>query len=176
MTTELLIRDVRVPLEAAGEDPIVLAAAHLCVPADQVTGAEVVRRSIDARRGRPRFALSMRVRLDELPAQLPQGAVAAPEEDPLPPPPKISGRHDVVIVGAGPAGLFAALRLCEAGLKPTLVDRGREVESRQRDVSNLFQNGLLDPESNLHFGLGGAGAFSDGKLHKVTVELGDGSA
>lgn len=164
MTTQLLIRDVRVSLDAAGEDPIVLAAAHLCVPADQVTGAEIVRRSVDARRGRPRFALSMRVRLDQMPAQLPQGAVAAPEEDPLPPPPKVSGRHDVVIVGTGPAGLFAALRLCEAGLKPTMVDRGRELESRRRDVSNLFQNGRLDPESNLHFGLGGAGAFSDGKL------------
>jgi uncharacterized FAD-dependent dehydrogenase len=164
MTTELLIRDVRVPLEAAGEDPVVLAAAHLCVPADQVTGAEIVRRSIDARRGRPRFALSMRVQMDQVPAQLPQGAVAAPEEEPLAPPPKVSGRHDVVIVGAGPAGLFAALRMCQAGLKPTIVDRGRELESRQRDVSNLFINGLLDPESNLHFGLGGAGAFSDGKL------------
>ncbi len=164
MAAELLIRDVRVPLEAAGEDPVVLAAAHLCVPADQVTAAEIVKRSIDARRGRPRFALSMRVRLEEVPAQLPQGAVLAPEEDPLPPPPRVSGRHEVVIVGAGPAGLFAALRLCQAGLKPTLVDRGRDLEGRRRDVSNLFQNGLLDPESNLHFGLGGAGAFSDGKL------------
>ncbi|CAM9899055.1 unnamed protein product, partial [Discosporangium mesarthrocarpum] len=75
-----------------------------------------------------------------------------------------AGLPRVVVVGSGPAGLFAALELTEAGLKPTIVERGRPVERRGRDVGALFVRGILDPDSNLCYGEGGAGTWSDGKL------------
>ncbi len=79
----------------------------------------------------------------------------------------------VVIVGAGPAGLFAALRLVELGLRPVVVDRGRPVKARRRDVAALNRRGVLDSESNYAFGEGGAGTFSDGKLYTRSRKRGD---
>ncbi|HBJ19237.1 MAG TPA: hypothetical protein DDY70_05835, partial [Clostridiales bacterium] len=79
-------------------------------------------------------------------------------------PPKKQVTYRPVVVGAGPAGLFAALALAEAGTRPILLERGECVESRGRSVDRFFTGGELDPESNIQFGEGGAGAFSDGKL------------
>ncbi len=78
--------------------------------------------------------------------------------------PRIGGNRRIVIVGMGPAGLFAAIRLSEFGLTATIVERGRPVEERLRDVQSFWSGGVLDPESNVQFGEGGAGTFSDGKL------------
>ena len=72
-----------------------------------------------------------------------------------------------VVIGAGPAGLFAALTLAEAGYRPVLVERGRSIEGRTEDVERFFREGVLDPDSNVQFGIGGAGAFSDGKLNTL---------
>ena len=72
--------------------------------------------------------------------------------------------HSVVIIGAGPAGLFAALRLIEQGVKPILLERGKDVKSRRRDLALLNKEGVVNPESNYCFGEGGAGTYSDGKL------------
>ncbi len=72
-----------------------------------------------------------------------------------------------IVVGAGPAGLFAALVLARCGARPILLERGRPVEHRQADVERFWSGGPLDPDSNVQFGEGGAGAFSDGKLNKV---------
>ena len=76
-----------------------------------------------------------------------------------------------IVVGAGPAGLFAALILARAGQRPILLERGRPVEQRQRDVEAFFRTGRLDPRSNVQFGEGGAGAFSDGKLNTGTKDV-----
>jgi uncharacterized FAD-dependent dehydrogenase len=78
--------------------------------------------------------------------------------------PKIRSDKRIVIVGAGPAGLFAAIRLAEYGLSPLILERGDKVEARVRAISSFWRNGELDPESNVQFGEGGAGTFSDGKL------------
>ena len=75
-----------------------------------------------------------------------------------------------VIVGAGPAGLFAALQLTEAGYAPIVLERGRSVEKRKEDVEHFWETGVLDPSSNVQFGEGGAGTFSDGKLNTVVKD------
>ena len=87
--------------------------------------------------------------------------------------PSVAGRTEVVIVGAGPAGLFAALRLIELGLRPVLLERGRDVSARKVDIARINRNGRVDPDSNYAFGEGGAGTFSDGKLFTRSKKRGD---
>src|SRR3546814_8468605 len=79
----------------------------------------------------------------------------------------------VVIIGAGPAGLFAALRCLEKGFRPVVVERGKSVQERRRDLAVLNRDGLVDPDSNYCFGEGGAGTYSDGKLYTRSNKRGD---
>ena len=87
------------------------------------------------------------------------------------PPPVTAPAVRPIVVGAGPAGLFAALVLARCGARPILLERGRPVEHRQVDVERFWSGGPLDPDSNVQFGEGGAGAFSDGKLNTGTKDL-----
>lgn len=82
-------------------------------------------------------------------------------------------RHQVIIVGAGPAGLFAALYLIEQGIKPIIIERGKDVKSRRRDLASLNKEGIINPDSNYCFGEGGAGTYSDGKLYTRSNKRGD---
>ena len=77
-----------------------------------------------------------------------------------------------IIVGAGPAGLFAALRLIELGVRPVLLERGKDVDERRRDMARISREGIVDPDSNYCFGEGGAGAYSDGKLYTRSKKRG----
>src|SRR5204863_9986484 len=79
----------------------------------------------------------------------------------------------VVIIGAGPAGLFAALRLIEHGMKPIILERGKDVRTRRRDLAAINKEGVVNPDSNYCFGEGGAGTFSDGKLYTRSTKRGD---
>ena len=79
----------------------------------------------------------------------------------------------VIVVGAGPAGMFAALKLLMLGLKPVILERGKDVHARKFDMAKLSQTGLVNPESNYCYGEGGAGAFSDGKLYTRSSKRGD---
>ncbi len=133
-----------------------VARAAGCAP-EELAEVRVLRRALDARRA-VRYQLRVRLwRHDE-----------PPEADPAPslpvfPAPR-SGRP-VVVVGAGPAGLFAALRLAELGVPAIVLERGKAVQARRRDLAVLNREGVVDPESNYCFGEGGAGTYSDGKLY-----------
>jgi len=125
---------------------------------------QVFRRSIDARKPRIRVHLGVRVYSDGEPLTA-DGPTFSYRD--------VRYAEPVVVVGAGPAGLFAAMRLIELGLKPIVLERGQAVKSRRKDVAALNRRGLLDTESNYAFGEGGAGTFSDGKLYTRSKKRGD---
>lgn len=140
-----------------------LAARRMGVAERDVALVRVVKRSIDARQRQPKVNLTLEIFVDG---------------EPTPGPvhfdyPSVAGRTEVVIVGAGPAGLFAALRLIELGLRPVLLERGRDVSARKVDIARINRNGRVDPDSNYAFGEGGAGTFSDGKLFTRSKKRGD---
>src|SRR5690606_24596736 len=85
----------------------------------------------------------------------------------------VSSAKPVLIIGAGPAGLFAALQCIENGMKPIILERGKDVKSRRRDLAALNKHGEVDPDSNYCFGEGGAGTYSDGKLYTRSNKRGD---
>ena len=130
-----------------------------------VTGYNVLKKSIDARGKQPWINLSLQIFINE-PHQnrkLPRFDFRQVH----------TANRKVVIVGAGPAGLFAALRLIELGIKPIVLERGRDVRSRRRDLALLNKEGVINPESNYCFGEGGAGTYSDGKLYTRSTKRGD---
>jgi hypothetical protein len=156
--------------ELGEPDNVVLtrAAAELGVTADDVLDWSVYRRSIDARgRRAPRFEHIVDLHVNALTT----GSPTSPRVRPAPAA-EIRPVHRVapasarpVIIGMGPCGLFAALQLAEAGLKPVVIDRGKPVEARAKDVARLMGRGEITPDSNLCYGEGGAGTWSDGKLY-----------
>src|SRR5204862_1476300 len=84
-----------------------------------------------------------------------------------------NANKQVIIIGAGPAGLFSALKLIESGIKPIILERGKDVRARRRDLALLNKEGIINPESNYCFGEGGAGTYSDGKLYTRSTKRGD---
>ncbi len=140
------------------------AAERLSLARSALRDAVVLRRSLDARKkGQVRWLVSLEVTLDGPLASLPAHVLPAP----APTPPPLLARPPAarpIILGAGPAGLFCAWGLLERGVPCIVVDRGRTVGPRRRDVAALMRDGTLDSESNMNFGEGGAGAYTDGKL------------
>lgn len=124
----------------------------------------VLRRSIDARQRTVYVNLTVRAYLDEQPEECPFTPIEYRD---------VSQARRVLVVGAGPGGLFAALRLIELGLCPVVVERGKDVRERKRDVARIRTEQQVDPESNYAFGEGGAGAYSDGKLYTRSKKRGD---
>lgn len=86
---------------------------------------------------------------------------------------RVGDREPIIIVGSGPAGLFAAMRLIELGIKPVILERGKDVQARRRDLANINQKGVVNPNSNYCFGEGGAGTYSDGKLYTRSKKRGN---
>lgn len=165
-----MIKDISLrlsPRDAAEQGPIVKALLReLHVPDSELNSWRVVRRSIDARKRNVMVNLTVRVALgddkDVAPAvrEVAFGHVAAEA-------PKL------VIVGAGPAGLFAALKAITLGVRPVVIERGRDVDARRVDVASISREGKINPVSNYCFGEGGAGAFSDGKLYTRSKKRGN---
>lgn len=184
--------DLRVSPEAAAT-PVLLrqaVARRMGLSPEAIGAVDVLRRSIDARKRPVKVQLRVAVQVeaegasgdaasaDHVP---PDGgpvdggvvlAGAVPERF-LPDYPDVSEARPVLVVGAGPGGLFAALELIERGYKPIVLERGKAVRDRRRDLARLNREGIVNPDSNYCFGEGGAGTYSDGKLYTRSTKRGD---
>lgn len=154
------------PSQAAGEAFIKEhIAAHAGISSAHVSGFHILKRSIDARSRQAWINLTVNAFINEpfqqrtLPDFYFKDVSRAPKK--------------TVIIGAGPAGLFAALQLIEKGIRPILLERGKDVRARRRDLAILNKEGVINPESNYCFGEGGAGTYSDGKLYTRSNKRGD---
>lgn len=136
----------------------------LSVNKNSISGYKLLRRSVDARKRPPVFQLRMGVWINE-----PKPEEIAPNIDWQ----NVTHKPPVYIIGLGPGGLFAALRLIQQGIKPIIIERGKDVRARRRDLALLNREGIVNPESNYCFGEGGAGTFSDGKLYTRSTKRGD---
>ena len=153
-------------LDSAADDSAQrrVAAQRLNLHETQITAVRVRRRSLDARHTPVRVRLQVDVYADE---------PAPPEALPRPAYPAVTGARRVIIVGCGPAGMFAALRLIEQGVTPIIIERGKDVRARRFDLAAIQKEGIVDPDSNYCFGEGGAGTYSDGKLYTRATKRGD---
>jgi len=172
----ILVRNTALPLEAGPDDLLAAVAKKLRVPCATIRTHAVVRRSIDARKHRPlRFNYHVEVGLHESLAQERRRVarlrrndvlVITPIERHEPEPGAEPLRSRPAVIGFGPGGMFAALRLARYGYRPIAIERGKDVRRRHLDVLKLFiKDKVFNPESNYLFGEGGAGAYSDGKLY-----------
>lgn len=129
-----------------------------------INALRILKRSIDARQRTIYVNLTVRLYINEVPQD---------EEFTRTTYNKVDGKPQVIVVGAGPGGLFAALRLIELGLRPIVVERGKNVRDRKADIARISREHKVDPESNYSFGEGGAGAYSDGKLYTRSKKRGN---
>lgn len=163
-----MVREVALTLDpesSADVDKVKkLAARTAGVPLQDISEWRIIHRSIDARRKniRVHFKVLIATGTDLL----------APEITPFRPR-NVTGKPEVIIVGSGPAGLFAALRLIELGIKPVVLERGNDVSLRKRDIARISREHSVNPDSNYCFGEGGAGTFSDGKLYTRSHKRGN---
>lgn len=136
---------------------------ELAIDSRTITHVRVMKKSVDARQRQVMVNLTLRVYVNELPQD---GEIMCTEY------PDVSHGKNVVVVGEGPCGLFAALRLIEHGIKPIVIERGKNVRERKRDLAMIKSQQRVDSESNYSFGEGGAGAYSDGKLYTRSKKRG----
>ena len=129
-----------------------------------ITATRILKRSIDARQRTIFVNLKVRAYINEMPKE---------DEFERTIYNNVEGKPQVIVVGAGPGGLFAALRLIELGLRPIIVERGKDVRERKKDLAQISREHTVDPESNYSFGEGGAGAYSDGKLYTRSKKRGN---
>ena len=157
---------LRVPPETAASEQRIneYLAREKGVATEQINATRVLKRSIDARHRNVFINLTVRVYLNEMPGK--------EDDHKRVEYPDVEGKPQVVVVGAGPGGLFAALKLIELGLRPVVVERGKDVRERKKDLARISREHAVDPESNYCFGEGGAGAYSDGKLYTRSKKKG----
>lgn len=162
MKKELLLR--LLPREAASLSAIKEACAReMTINVGSISSVRILKRSIDARQRNIFINLKICVYINEEPETLQYTVVEYRD---------VSNCQQVIVVGAGPGGLFAALRLIEHGLRPIVVERGKNVRDRKVDLANITKTHKVNPESNYCFGEGGAGAYSDGKLYTRSKKRG----
>jgi len=137
---------------------------HLAIKDENEFHIRLLKRSIDARSRNIKVNIQADVFIDETPTPLLQYENEYKD---------VSKAKQAIIVGAGPAGLFAALRLIELGIKPIIIERGKDVQERRRDLANINKKNIVNSDSNYCFGEGGAGTYSDGKLYTRSKKRGD---
>ncbi len=135
------------------------------IDSKEIQYISILKRSIDARQKAVKFNLKVTIYLVGEPIQ--EAKIELPEYK------NVQKAQEVIVVGAGPAGLFAALQLIELGLKPILIERGKDVRGRRRDLKAINKEHIVDEDSNYCFGEGGAGTYSDGKLYTRSKKRGD---
>lgn len=157
---------IRIKPEEAGDEAIIrrYAARTGGVDVQRIKHVDIVKRAVDARQRQVMMNLLVGVHIDQIEER---------EEVFVPAYKNVSDAPQVIVVGAGPGGLFAALRLIERGFRPVVLERGKKVEDRKKDLGHLYRTGIADPDSNFGFGEGGAGTFSDGKLYTRSKKRGD---
>ena len=139
-----------------------IAAQKFKINTEEISSIEIKRKSIDARK-KPVYKLLVDVYIGESPNP----------EDPKYCYKPVNENKRTIVVGFGPAGMFASLRLIELGIKPIIIERGKDVRQRRRDLRELQQNHVVNPNSNYCFGEGGSGTYSDGKLYTRAVKRGN---
>ena len=153
------------PQQAASNQSIKLyLAEEEGIDARTIMAVRILKRSIDARQRAIYVNLKIRVYINEYPQD---------DEYIHTDYPNVDGRKKIIVVGEGPGGLFAALRLIELGYKPVILERGKDVHERKKDLANITRTQNVDSESNYCFGEGGAGAYSDGKLYTRSKKRGN---
>lgn len=157
--------EIKVPPESINQKNYLLyeAAYILEVDLSDVTAVLPLKRSIDSRGNKPFYRVLVRVFLNEEPQKI------YPKIEYHP----VKRKERVIIVGSGPAGMFTALRLIELGLKPVLIERGKDIQERRKDLRALHKEHFVNPNSNYCFGEGGAGTYSDGKLYTRSTKRGN---
>ena len=154
------------PSEAANDNYLkkIVAAEAGYIPSE-ITGYTILKKSIDARSKQVYVNLSIEAFIGEPYLQREKRNIQFKNVH--------NSKKQAIIVGSGPAGLFAALQLIEKGIRPIILERGRDVKSRRRDLAVLNKEGIINPESNYCFGEGGAGTYSDGKLYTRSTKRGN---
>ena len=151
------------PIEAHNSENIQKSIAQqLNIPKENISDFRLLKRSIDARKRKVKIQLKVEVFINE---KTPKNNIERDYQD-------VSNNEEVVIVGSGPAGLFASLKLIELGLKPIVLERGKDVQSRRRDIADINKKHIVNSDSNYCFGEGGAGTYSDGKLYTRSKKRG----
>ena len=159
-----LIDLVLLPQQAENADEVKIATAKkLHINPNTIQYINYIRRSIDARSRQVKIQLRVEVFINEEPENKDISIIY----------PDVSAAKEIIIVGAGPAGLFAALGLIERGLKPIILERGKEISKRKKDIAQLYRTLEINPESNYCYGEGGAGTYSDGKLYTRSSKRGN---
>ena len=162
MIKELKIRVL--PKQASSEYNIIQAVSQeYAIDLSSIKAIRVLKRSIDARQRQVMINMQLKVYINEIPTD--DEYIHTYYDD-------VSDKSPVIIVGAGPAGLFAALRLIELGRRPIIIERGKNVHERRKDIARISREQIVNSESNYSFGEGGAGAFSDGKLYTRSKKRG----
>ncbi len=157
---------LRIPPAEAADEIILKAriAQAVKAPINKINAYQIIRSSLDARSRNIVLQLQINVFVDEV---FVDAFAFSPNLQ------NVSNAQPVYIAGAGPAGLFAALELIELGIKPIILERGKDVQSRRRDLAAMNKEGVVNPESNYCYGEGGAGTYSDGKLYTRSTKRGN---